>query len=638
VKSLRNILACAAACLVLAGCGGGDTNTRFVPVPVAVAPNGGDTRGPGPGGGTTTDPAVPETSAETGFDVFLLAGQSNMVGWDKNFDPVLDAPDPRILQLGFWNDHRNFVIPAIDPLDHPQRDNGVGLAMQFSRAYLNDLPKGRGILLVPSAFGGTGFYQQRWNPGNDLFEQAVERANAAMATHPSNRFAGILWHQGEDDVRFWGSQPARYAAALDAAIYGFRARIAGAASAPMILGKFTDSWGLVDTTFNAAGETTAAKANIMQAIDETTQRVPFTAVASSTGLPSPPGDPIHFSAAGQREHGLRYFAQLPHALANVPTAFAPPSAPTALSATSGASWIELRWTAPALSGRNAITGYRIAYRLSGEAAWTDTGFATSLATSIMLSGLKPDASYSVRIAAVGQAGLGTAAQLDAIATLPAQTVRVPPAAFEYAFEAGDLANTGSLGTAMNGTAAGKGVGFVDDAVRGKVMRLSQDTGAPSWVTVPRAINATAYTKSVWVKLGTYTGAQNLVSSDNQGRTAGQHTFFLPQGKPVSAGGHGQGFELVADPSGPPELDTWHHFAVTYDAAVSGGVLKLYRNGVKVSERAGVPALRDQASFFTIGAFMGGNGLNNGFLDNVRIYDSALDAGTIGDVHAKERRP
>ncbi|MGC8200994.1 hypothetical protein, partial [Salmonella enterica] len=73
-----------------------------------------------------------------------------------------------------------------------------------------------------------------------------------------------------------------------------------------------------------------------------------------------------------------------------------------------------------------------------------------------------------------------------------------------------------------------------------------DTGAPGWVTVPRAINATAYTKSVWVKLGTYTGAQNLVSSDNQGRTAGQHTFFLPQGKPVSAGGHGQGFELVAD--------------------------------------------------------------------------------------------
>ncbi|WP_208510739.1 hypothetical protein, partial [Variovorax paradoxus] len=43
---------------------------------VAVAPNGGDTRDPGPGTGTTTDPAVPETASETGFDVFLLAGQS----------------------------------------------------------------------------------------------------------------------------------------------------------------------------------------------------------------------------------------------------------------------------------------------------------------------------------------------------------------------------------------------------------------------------------------------------------------------------------------------------------------------------------------------------------------------------------
>lgn len=636
MKSLRNILIRAAACLILAGCGGGDTS--FVPVPVALAPNGGDTRDPGPGTGTTTDPAVPETAAETGFDVFLLAGQSNMVGWDRNFDPVLDAPDPRIQQLGFWNNHRNFVIPALDPLDHPQRDNGVGLAMQFSRAYLETLPKGRGILLVPSAFGGTGFYQQRWNPGNDLFEQAVERANAAMATHPKNRFAGILWHQGEDDVRFWGSQPARYAAALDAAIYGFRARIAGAASAPMILGKFTDSWGLVDTTFNAAGETTAAKANIMQAIDETPRRVPFTAVASSTGLASPPGDPIHFSAAGQREHGRRYFAQLPPALANAPTAFTLPAAPTALSTTAGATWIELRWTAPALSGRNAITGYRIAHRLSGEAAWTDTGFATSLATSITLSGLKPDASYSVRIAAVGQAGLGTAAQLDAVATLPAQTVGVPPAAFEYTFEAGNLANTGSLGAAMNGTAAGKGVGFLDDAVRGKVMRLSQDTGTPGWVTVPRAINATAYTKSVWVKFSSYAGAQNLVSSDNQGRAAGQHAFFLPQGRTVSAGGHGQGFELVADPLGPPALGNWYQFVATYDAAASGGMLRLYRNGVKVSEKTGVAALRDSAGVFTIGAFMNANGLDDGLLDNVRVYDSALDAGTISDVYAKERRP
>lgn len=94
MKSLRNILVRAAACLILAGCGGGDTS--FVPVPITVAPNGGDTRDPGPGTGTTTDPAVPETAAETGFDVFLLAGQSNMVGWDRNFDPVLDAPDPRI--------------------------------------------------------------------------------------------------------------------------------------------------------------------------------------------------------------------------------------------------------------------------------------------------------------------------------------------------------------------------------------------------------------------------------------------------------------------------------------------------------------------------------------------------------------
>lgn len=627
-----------ASSAVLAGCGGGGDGAGGGPVSLSGFSGGGMVQEAPqePGvmethsveeGGSNAGIAKVADPDETGFDVFLLAGQSNMVGWNSDRDPALDTPDPRIFQLGSAGTHKNNLIPATDPLEHPSGNRGVGPAMRFSKAYLDSLPSGRRVLLVPSAVGATGFSDNRWNPGNDLFEQAVARANIAMAVNPNNRFVAILWHQGETDVPAWGRTPLVYQAALDKAIYTFRARITGAASAPMVLGKFTDGWAAVDTD---ARYTKLGKAGITAAIDDTPRRVPFTAVAQSTGL-AYARDVIHFNAAGQRELGLRYFAQLPNAQAHALAAFALPSAPGTLNASSGATWIKLDWAAPLVSQGNTINGYRVAYRLAGDATWTDR-YVASANTSVYLAGLTPGANYAVRVAAVGQAGLGAAAQMDSVVTASPSAVVVPRAPFEYTFEAGSLVNTGSLGTSMNGTAVGAGVDVVTDATRGKVMNLQRG----GWVSVPRAINGAAYTKSVWVKFATYGGYQNLVSSANTGRTeAGKHAFFMQPNQIVTTGGHGGSVSLAPDSMGIPALGTWYNFVTSYDSAVLGGVLRLYRNGVKVAEKTGVPPLHDQANFFSIGAYGNGNTLNGGFLDNVRIYDVALDDFAISDIYAKE---
>lgn len=90
------------------------------------------------------------------------------------------------------------------------------------------------------------------------------------------------------------------------------------------------------------------------------------------------------------------------------SAFTPlttPGAPTSLSATAGNATLSLTWTAPSSNGGSTITGYRIEYTPSGGSAQTlNTG---TTATSYELSGLVNDTAYTVRVAAINAAGVGS---------------------------------------------------------------------------------------------------------------------------------------------------------------------------------------------------------------------------------------
>ncbi len=348
--------------------------------------------------GPATDAAVPPDAPppppSAGYDVFLLAGQSNMVGRGSPFSATLDATDSMAFQWGRFGANNGRIIPATARLEHNDsaRLDRVGLGLSFAKAYLQATGRARRVLLVPTARGGTGFAANEWNPGDALFEDAVARANAAMRSHPDNRFLGILWHQGEADVGRLST--AAYAAALDRLIYRFRGRITGAATAPVVVGEFCPDW---RPTGSAAAVTTALRATPM--------RVPFAAVAPAMGLRGNAGDTIHFDAAAMRAYGPRYATARVSALANAPTA-APPGAVTALAATPSATSVTLTWQAPTAPTGAPVLGYRVALRRVAAAAWTEQYVTAARAT---FSTLTPSTAYEASVVAHNLAGLGPAA-------------------------------------------------------------------------------------------------------------------------------------------------------------------------------------------------------------------------------------
>ena len=175
-------------------------------------------------------------------DVYLLIGQSNMVGFggdgDKQqFPGGLDEKNPRILQLNvtrnnefiqfsngsdFVNVARNVgepqLVQAEDPLHVPvdpstlaKEENYIGLGLSFAKEALNATTSN--IVLVPAAWAGTSFcntndFVAQWNAlptskpfhGNTLlFDRALTRINHALNIS-GGILRGILWHQGESDA------------------------------------------------------------------------------------------------------------------------------------------------------------------------------------------------------------------------------------------------------------------------------------------------------------------------------------------------------------------------------------------------------------------------------------------------------
>lgn len=119
--------------------------------------------------------------------VFMLAGQSNMVG--QGFPVPVERPDSRILRQG------NVGAPwtvAQDPLGGPT--DGAGPAMPFAREVLKYHPGVR-IVLVPCAMSGTLI--KKWRPGGKLYNICVGHMRDAIRRGGIAK--GILFAQGEAD-------------------------------------------------------------------------------------------------------------------------------------------------------------------------------------------------------------------------------------------------------------------------------------------------------------------------------------------------------------------------------------------------------------------------------------------------------
>ena len=153
-------------------------------------------------------PVLSQPAAPT-VHVFLCAGQSNSVG--VNTDPKLpeDGPNPRILQVVVCANSSDFLSPdqaylnvSMDPMI-PCLGGNVSAWRPFSRSLLPTLPPSDVIVLVPTAYGGTGFINGNWNAyTGGGFQYSVQMLHRTWELLSQGEWAkyhhswdAILWHQ-----------------------------------------------------------------------------------------------------------------------------------------------------------------------------------------------------------------------------------------------------------------------------------------------------------------------------------------------------------------------------------------------------------------------------------------------------------
>ncbi|MCH7228481.1 sialate O-acetylesterase [Haloferula sp. A504] len=159
--------------------------------------------------------------------VFLLAGQSNMVGQASasGLPAELQAPQTDVL----FYDRTGTTTPVLGSLQ--PRINGFGPEITFGRDLAATLPS-ENFALIKYAQGGTTLYSS-WDPTREanyaVFRQTVTDGLAALtAAGHTYEIVGMLWTQGESDgmddrtaaqyeadlVEFVGDVRSRYGADL----------------------------------------------------------------------------------------------------------------------------------------------------------------------------------------------------------------------------------------------------------------------------------------------------------------------------------------------------------------------------------------------------------------------------------------
>ena len=244
------------------------------------------------------------------YDVFILAGQSNMDGrgsagdltgerekYAKPLDNVFivygngpkvlaDAPQP--LAPGF-------AVPpgkkdALGDVDKKPAVKKFGPEIGFGHAIAEAFP-GKKILLIKSSKGGTSL-KKDWDPENpkslyaSLLSLTQKTLNSLKDHGDTYTLHAFLWHQGESDVAL----PAEEYEKLFTAFAGKLRKDLAAPNLPIVLGEVYDN-GNRDT--------------VLTALRALTKSLPHTALASAKGLKtSDPG--THFDSASVITLGQRY--------------------------------------------------------------------------------------------------------------------------------------------------------------------------------------------------------------------------------------------------------------------------------------------------------------------------------------------
>lgn len=237
---------------------------------------------------TSTTPTPP--AQKENFHIYLLMGQSNMVGRDTS-GLASQVDHPRVLALnadGLW-------AVARDPI-HPQVGRiacGSGPGIPFAQEMLKSADPKVTIGLVPCAVGGTPLRRWTKGKGGDLYENAVSRAKIAAEV---GVIKGVLWHQGESDTEKQQNAES-YEARLTQMFKDFRADV-NQPELPIVVGQLGEFLAISPTKY-------PYEKTVRAAIQHLPVVVPHVGYADAAGL-ADKGDNLHFNVDAQKEMGARF--------------------------------------------------------------------------------------------------------------------------------------------------------------------------------------------------------------------------------------------------------------------------------------------------------------------------------------------
>lgn len=223
--------------------------------------------------------------------VFPLAGQSNMVSRTD-----ADGSKPWPANVRFATQDREIVQPSAE-IATPEGNGGPFLiAKCFATDFLAENP-GDSIVFVPGAVGGTSFWNHRWNPGDDLYDNLIDLTKAVLEQNPEWRLRAMLFQGFETDAKNC-MLPTTFRRALDRFVREVRSDLG--ADLPIVFGELPPSF--VDED--------SGRGAIREEVELAVQRWPRTAIASSRNPSRAEDDGLHYSTAGLLAIGCRYAAAL----------------------------------------------------------------------------------------------------------------------------------------------------------------------------------------------------------------------------------------------------------------------------------------------------------------------------------------
>ena len=171
---------------------------------------------------------------------------------------------------------------------------------------------------------------------------------------------------------------------------------------------------------------------------------------------------------------------------------------------------------------------------------------------------------------------------------------------------------------------------------GHIAAAAVFNGSSSYVNIgdPAALRLLgSYSISFWIKFNSTSGIQRIINKDNANDYSGGYAIYAngTTFEMVHANGSYNGFAVTnAFTSG-----VWYNFAVIFNS--SNNSLKGYKNGIEIASTSTSGSLTNSGDNLFFGTFGQSSPISqwlNGSLDQVRIFNTALDGDKVWKLYAE----